>query len=402
MRLQLRRVLLIAKKDLQLFIGDRGALLFALAFPLVFVFAFSLLFSQQAAEDTPIEFVLVTEEHGAGVTAAIIQAITADPQFQARQLTEAEARTQVDAGDLAGFILFPADFTSSYVAGKPVNITGVSDPDADYNVRGWIQGFAASLAGSLSNQRAVANAATALVRGNNGPVNDDAFQEALARFQQGGAAGTTAPVTFVQVGDVQPVRQTNVQLPGYLTMFVFFVAGFAAAEVVRERDNHTLDRLVASGVTRGTVLAGKWAGTVTRGLFQAAVLWIVGVTLFHVNMGRAPLGTVLITLGMVLASASFAILLASFARSERSATSLAILSALVLAPLGGSWWPLFITSPLMQKVAKVTPHAWANDAFNRLLLFGADTPSILPNFAALLGFALVFGAAGWLRVRARV
>ncbi len=399
--LQARRVLLLAKKDLQLFIGDRGALLFALAFPLVFVFAFSLLFSQQAAEDAPIDLVLVTQESEPSVSTSIIQGIAGDEALHARQLSEAEARAQLDAGDLAGFILFPPGFTEGYLAGNQVNMTVVSDPDADYAARGWLQGFASSLASTISNQQAVAAAAIRVVQEAGAPIDSEAFGEALERFQQSGAATTISPVTFVQAGDVEPVRQTNVQLPGYLTMFVFFVAGFAAAELVRERDNHTLDRLVSSGVTRGTILAGKWTGTVTRGLFQAAVLWTVGVTLFDVDMGRAPLGTVLITVGMVLASASFAILLASFATTERSATSLAILSALVLAPLGGSWWPLFITSPLMQQLAKVTPHAWANDAFNRLLLFGADTPSVLPNVAALLGFTVVLGGAGWLRVRAQ-
>ena len=57
--------------------------------------------------------------------------------------------------------------------------------------------------------------------------------------------------------------------------------------------------------------------------------------------------------------------------------------------------------PWLQTLARVTPHAWANDAFNRLLLFGAATGDILLNVLVLLGFAAVFAAAGVARARVR-
>jgi ABC-2 type transport system permease protein len=257
----------------------------------------------------------------------------------------------------------------------------------------WLDGLAGSLAADLTQRRIVLEVAARLVAQAPTPPDQAAFGLAVAAYVSGDRDEAPTPsVQFVQAGDVEAVQQSNVQLPGYLTMFVFFVAGFAAAELIKERDNHTLDRLLAGGAGRGTILAGKWLGTVVRGLFQATVPWTTGVLIFQVDMGRAPLGTVLV-------SASWAILLASFARSERSAGSLAVLSSLVLAPLGGCWWPLFVMSPWMQKLAHITPRAWANDAFNRLLLFGAGTADVLPNLLALAGFALVFIAVGLVRVR---
>ena len=65
------------------------------------------------------------------------------------------------------------------------------------------------------------------------------------------------------------------------------------------------------------------------------------------------------------------------------------------------WWPLFVMPNWMQKMAKVTPHAWANDAFNRLMVFGASTGDIQPNLIALLAFTLILGAAAMTRVRVR-
>jgi len=90
-------------------------------------------------------------------------------------------------------------------------------------------------------------------------------------------------------------------------------------------------------------------------------------------------------------SAAFSVMLATLVKTDRSAAAIAVLVSLVLAPLGGCWWPLFITPRWMQFLAKFTPHGWANTGFNKLMLFGADAGSVMWEMLALLGFAVVFG-----------
>jgi ABC-2 type transport system permease protein len=73
--------------------------------------------------------------------------------------------------------------------------------------------------------------------------------------------------------------------------------------------------------------------------------------------------------------------------------------ALALAALGGSMVPLEVFSPTMQTIAKITPHAWANDAFNELLAHGGGLVDVLPQIGVLLAFAavLIGGASVALR-----
>ena len=78
---------------------------------------------------------------------------------------------------------------------------------------------------------------------------------------------------------------------------------------------------------------------------------------------------------------------------------MATLSALVMAPLGGCWWPLFILPKGMQALAKITPHGWANTGFNKLMLFGADFSAVVPEMLALIVFAIVFGIIAVWRFR---
>ncbi|MGZ4359291.1 MAG: ABC transporter permease, partial [Gaiellaceae bacterium] len=85
--------------------------------------------------------------------------------------------------------------------------------------------------------------------------------------------------------------------------------------------------------------------------------------------------------------------------SEQQAAGLAMLLGLGLASLGGSMAPLEVFPPLMRKIAHVTPHAWANDAFGRLLNHHAGVLGVLPDVGVLVAGAAVLVTLGTLRLR---
>jgi len=112
---------------------------------------------------------------------------------------------------------------------------------------------------------------------------------------------------------------------------------------------------------------------------------------YLLNLGLAPAAVIILSLLMVIMFSAFAIMLATLVKTQRSAGSVGTLTSLVLAPLGGCWWPLFILPKWMQGLAKVTPHGWANTGFNKLMLFGAGFGDIIPEILILVAFTVVFG-----------
>jgi ABC-2 type transport system permease protein len=393
----LQQVALMAIKDLRLFVLDRGALAFALAFPLLFAFAFSLILDDADLDQTATLRV-ATAEGSPGLSHAVIDELRGLPDIDVVEIDPDEAA----GNDLAAYLLFPEDLTERLFSGQQATIrvvTDGSDPEGDALHRG----VASSISRDLSVRQAAIAAAVSLAVQSGDVPDETRLAQAIETLLQGepdGSAGVTG-VQQVQVGNIDPVPSANYVLPGYITMFLFFAAGFGAAELLRERRQNTFDRLIASGVGPSTILAGKWLGTATRALVQAIVLWTAGLLFFGINMGQAPVGTILITLAMLVASASFALFLATIARTEQAAESIAVLAALTMAALGGSWWPLFIMPDWMQTLARVTPHAWANDAFNNLLLFGATTGDVLLNVAVLLAFGVAFALFAGIRLNVR-
>ena len=198
--------------------------------------------------------------------------------------------------------------------------------DASPGERVALREFAASIAGRIDRFATV----TAVVAEIAGP-------EALADVGTAVSAGGLVELVPEQVGGVEPVRSTNFILPGYLTMFIFFAAALSAEAIVRERRNHTLERLMSNGTRREAILAGKFLTALYRGLMQLAVLWIVGIFAFDIDFGVSPAAVILVSVLMVIASSAFGIMLASMVRTQNAASSAGVLVSLTLAPLGGCW-----------------------------------------------------------------
>jgi ABC-2 type transport system permease protein len=393
----IKHVWYIALKDLRLFVTDRLAMGMFILFPFLFIVMFNLLLGNIGAGDKVLELHLVTLENE-GISRQIVEAMETHDR-SALKPGEAviiwdkdynQAKADVEAGKIEGFLAFPADFTQAVQAGSGTKLEIVADAEAS-NTRMALIGMADGIISQINAQRVQIKAVIALMTEQG---NMAGIQAAIGQMYQGQSVGMSSRslITYQteNAGEVKPMNPSNYVVPGYLVMFVFFAAAFSAVDIIRERRNHTLERLLASSVRKESLLGGLYLGNVMKGLFQIAIFWTFGVLVFKVDMGVAPWAVILISILMVLMSAAFAVMLATLARSERSANALALLVSLLLAPLGGCWWPLFIEPRWMQFIAKITPHGWANAGFNKLLVFGASGSSVTWEIVALAGFAAAF------------
>ena len=385
MTLLIRHALLLAAKDMRIFWRDRFSLTFALIFPLVFAGAFTLAWEEEDEPTGAAPRLTVAAADQQGLPEDLVTALT-DAGWTADERSFEGALDALGQGDIGGFLLLPADFGTAVTTGSEARIRVVVS-GKDPTEAATLESIARTLADRTETVMLAVRGAGALA------VVPDA--------EQLSAVSQLPPLVSLEVRRTGERRYNPIDftLPGYLTMFVFFVAALGAGSIVLERETRTLERLVSNGVRAPSILAGKFLVAAGRGLTQLAVLWTVGVFALSIDLGASPGAVVIVSLLFALASAAFGIMLATMVDTMRSASSIAMLASLTLAPLGGCWWPLFIAPDWLQALGRLTPHAWANDAFNRLMVFGASASDVVPNMLTLVAFAIVFGAIALVRFR---
>jgi ABC-2 type transport system permease protein len=75
-------------------------------------------------------------------------------------------------------------------------------------------------------------------------------------------------------------------------------------------------------------------------------------------------------------------------------SGITVLLLLNLSALGGCFVPRFIMPEWLRTIGLVTPHAWALDAYQDLLVRGYGLLEVLPKVGGLAAFAIVFFAIG--------
>jgi len=409
----LRHMWFIAIKDLKIFSRDRQALIFAILFPFLFVVLFNFALSGVGSEDERLELHLVTQEDRNGLSHDIIEEIETEDESELEPgeaiiVWDKEyeiARQAVADQELAGFVAFPEDFTEGVTLGYGTSLEVVVDPEATYD-RAALNSIGEAIASSVGMQHIVSEAISELLLEQwlESPSDMAHISQEMPEFlaAQGSVPMRESLIEYEveKIGEVEAEAPSNFVIPGYLVMFVFFTAALSAENIVRERQNNTLERLLTGSVKRISILGGVFIGTSLKGLIQITIFWGVGILVFNLDLGLAPAGAIVLSILMIIMSSSFGLMLATLVRTERSASSIATLTSLVLAPLGGCWWPLFITPRWMQFIAKLTPHGWATTGFNKLIVFGADFSAAVPEMLVLIAFAAVFGVIALWRFRA--
>jgi linearmycin/streptolysin S transport system permease protein len=295
-------------------------------------------------------------------------------------LESAVAHGDVDAG-----LLVPSNYDANLQQGASSTLGYLGRPDSGaQQLRATVQSVAAGQSRSI--------AAAQVLQRQTGAT----FASSLVRTQ---AAASVVPL--VQVRLTAPDGTPYVTTAGrfesgastMLLLFIFLNSLAGAAYVLETRKLGIARRVLSTPTSVRTLVAGELLGRFAVAIVQALIIVLGSLLFFGVSWGN-PLGTAAVIFAFSLVGTGAAVLLGSFFSSDNQVRPVALLLGLGLAALGGSMAPLEVFPSTARKIAHVTPHAWANDAFSKLLKHGGDLVTVLPQVAVLLGFAALAITAG--------
>ncbi len=178
-------------------------------------------------------------------------------------------------------------------------------------------------------------------------------------------------------------------LPSYLVMFLLLNQLAAGAGIAEERANGRLRRMFIAPVRKRDIVLGKLLSRMTVGWLQMAFMLLLGVFVFRIRWAEHTWVLVGFLTLYALAAASLGMLLGTLFRQPDKARAIGVWTAVLLAPLGGLWWPLELVGPTMRKIGYAVPTGWAMEAVNSMLAFDAGFREIAPFAAAMAAMAVV-------------
>ncbi len=396
----MQKIIQIAQRDIKLEFSSPMAWLTFLILPVVFTAIFAGQFSSDDAPAPGLTMLVVDEDQGQ-LSADLIAELDQIASVRPETTTLADADERYLDGALA-VLHIPAGFEQAVLSGQSSALDLRIQPS---NTNGQIvnqavQSAVADLVGPLQ----IAAASTQRMAAN-GTFNNQAEEDAwFQTIRENAAAELAAKPERVQL--TQPAETdasgfdiASQQALGQLITWVFIPLIGVSVLFVAERQYGTLSRMLTTPTSKATYMGGVIFGQLGKGLVQMLILVLFGALAFGIGYGNSPGGLALVLFSFGLAAVALGTMLGTFVKSDGQANGLSIMLGMVLALLGGCWYPLEFFPPAAKFVANFTPTSWALRGLTDLVVRGDSLIDVVPESGVLLLFAAVFFSVGVWRFR---
>ena len=379
------KALEIARVSILRTFRDRMGLFFIVILPMILVIVLGLTYGGMSAARVGI----ADQDHSSLSAALIGDLQTTDITLEVRRYdTAADVRDAVERGFVEIGLAVPAGYDAALRAGQPAQVEIVAQPQSYASaVRTAVDGAVARQTGMIQAAR-YASSTTGV-----------SFDAALAVAQERQSAVAGVDVAVESVNDVTSnPNGFAVGAESQVILFMFLTSMTGAAVVITTRQLGITRREFSTPTSVRSIIAGETLGRFVFALFQGGFIVVASALLFGVSwMDPLASGAIVVTFALVASGA--AMLLATLVANEHQLSALGPALGMILGLLGGTMVPMEVFPDLMRTLSHVTPHAWAMDAFHRLLLQGGGLPDVLPEVGVLLGFAAMLLTVAVFRFR---
>jgi ABC-2 type transport system permease protein len=395
----MQKILAIAWKDMLIRFSSKGEWLFFLVLPIVFTLV--LAGGTGGPADSRIRLVVVDGAQtplSAELIAGLDQSEAVRPDVQpASQADKLFSQRQVSA-----VLYIPTGFDSEHLRQGQLELDLHQQPNAP-NALVDYQAVSAVISRMSSAVEIASRSAAEAERIR--PFASEAAKTAYfdAAFAAAQSQLSQAPDRIVTVNgntpeeiDYDPRANSSA---GQLITWVFIPLIAISSMFAYERQKGTLRRLLTTPTEKATYLLGTITGQVLAALAQMLLLVGFGILVMGINWGRDPLGLAIMLVASALAAAALGTTLGTFVKTEGQASGLSVMLGMVMALLGGCWYPIELFPQVVRTAVKVLPTTWAMQGLLDLVLRGQGWVQILPVAGVLLAFALVFFGVGVMRFR---
>ncbi len=335
------------------FMRDRAAIIWTLAFPLIFIVLFGVIFNGNSAPNYTVG--LVNEDNGP-VSQQLVSVFKQVPSFKIQTGTRDAQLDKLKQGQVDMVIVIPAGLSQKVEQKQTATVQMYDDPST----------------GQADSQ-----------------IKQSIVQAIVADINK--EATNTVPPLALQTNSILSHQLTYVDflVPGILAMALMQLGLFGTATpLVTLRQEQVLRRLGATPLPRWHLLASQVLMRLTIALVQTGLILALSVWVFKVQIQ----GNILAVLGLVVLGAvafvSLGYLVAAISKTVDAANGITSAVNFPMMFLSGIFFPLAALPIFLTPIVRALPLTYLGDALRQVLTGGTPTFPIWLDLAVLAGWTI--------------
>jgi ABC-2 type transport system permease protein len=390
----MKKILAITFRDIRLRFSGFSEWLFFLILPVLFTLILS--GGTGASSDNRVQLAVVNQAQ-TPLSAELIAALENSESIRPELMTLENGENRFDSRRISALLIIPAGFEQSVLESGSLTLELRQQPN---NLNALVAQRAVQAAISRVGQaveiarRSVAQAENIQAFSSTAD-RQDYFNEALTSAQ------SLLDDSPDRISEIQGNTPDQIEYDpranssaGQLITWVFIPLIGLSELFAYERQKGTLRRILTTPTRKATYIFGTIFGQVLIAMAQMTLLVGFGILVMKLNWGQNIPGLVVMLLAGALAAAALGTMLGTFVKTAAQAQGLSIMLGMVMALMGGCWYPLELFPQVVRNIVKVLPTTWAMQGLLDLVLRGRGLVDILPEAGVLLGFAAVFFGIG--------
>ncbi|HFU73987.1 MAG TPA: ABC transporter permease [Helicobacteraceae bacterium] len=195
-------------------------------------------------------------------------------------------------------------------------------------------------------------------------------------------------------------KETWFFLPGIIGVLIMQIALILTGiTIVREREKHTLEQLFVTPMRKSTFIIGKLLPYVIIALIDFYVILGVGWLLFDLPQPSSHLLLFALALVYVAVMIALGLLISLVSQTQQQAMFMAIFIIVPSILLSGFIFPIEAIPEAVRAISYVIPFTYFVEVIRGLLVKQTLIVDLLPAYAALCGFVVVFVGASILKFK---
>ena len=191
-------------------------------------------------------------------------------------------------------------------------------------------------------------------------------------------------------------------VPGILAILVTMVGAFLTAlNIVAEKEVGTIEQINVTPIKKHEFVLGKLIPFWVLGMVSITLGIIVAFVVFRILPVGSYFTIYAFSAVYLMGVLGIGLLISTFADTQQQATLFAFFCMMVFILLGGLYTPIESMPDWAQWLTRINPPAYFIKVIRAVYIKGSSFTDLLPDFAAMIGFAVVFNALAIFNYRKR-